>query len=71
MKFKETNIELIEKVLNVFVDVKENCTEFYVIMMDCVHCYVLEDPLARNIIKFDSMYKENLHMPVPVEKYKD
>ena len=70
-KYAETNIEFTEKVLNVYVETKEDCTEVYVVVRDSIRCFVLEEPLAKKIIKFDPIYEENANMPCPIDKYKD
>lgn len=70
-EFRETIIEFTQKILNLFMEEKEGITEVYVVLRDCVRCMVLGNPSAHRIIKFDAIYEENVHMPCPVDKYKD
>jgi len=59
-----------QKILNVYIDRKQERTEIYVILRDCIRCYILEEPIAKKVIKFDPIYEENVHMPCPVDLYK-
>jgi hypothetical protein len=58
-------------VLAVWLEVREGATELLVLVRDCVRCFVLEEPQAKKVIRFEPIYEENVHMPTPVDKYKD
>ncbi len=64
-------MELTEKVLAIYLELKEGYNFIYVILKDCVRIFIVEDPSYKRVIKFDAIDDDNLNMPTPVELYND
>lgn len=59
-----------QKVLNIFFEKKQLGTMVYVLLRDCVRCFVIEDPSFKKVISFDPIDEENIGMPCPIDIYK-
>jgi len=62
---------LTEKVLTIYLELKEGYNFIYAILKDCVRIFIVEDPSYKRVIKFDAIDDDNLNMPTPVELYND
>lgn len=55
--------------LNILTQTQANSTEIYILLRDCVHCYVVEDPTVKRIFKFEPINEESIYMPCPMDLY--